>query len=771
MNPDELRAAILQHHANGEDDLAAQAAAALAAHPQSTWTRDAVPDPRVGAYIDGNKNMPMPTTSSDAQPDLSQLRDIGDYTDKNKTQGVYKPAAAADLRGSITPQQQAYQTAAAAVKAPATTKRSEPTDNSAPAAGDTPSTTARIVDDSQLGGAPGHNFLTGGAMDYTEAALQPFARDVTLGVAPKIQNALAAAFYGPKGTFDSWDNFSKVYDEANDLNEQRYNQLAAAHPYANALGNIGGFIEGGRTLGDVVPEALAPVAGQGGRNALRAAAVGSATGATTSAVDSVGKEQSLGQRVGNALVSAGIGGVAGGTLGPALSYAAEKLSPAARAIGIKSGEIGTAMGDAWRKVSAKLNIDPNQTQAFLDQQRARGITPTIAGLQDARNAGQLAKLAAKNPGTAEALQTGQQAAQAQSPDEMAAAIEQHIPAPANPLLAGVASHEQAPATLQRALKTNMDQRMTAIRDQQVPLPQDLLESPEVGDATAGRQWRQLRERVGQVADPANATSGHLTVGEVDDLRQNLNKISPHPGSPHAQAANELMAETRNAVPDYNQLMTEYGQAAQYNQGFNHGHAGTAANAATNDATVRALGGPHGQAGHAAGIMVNLRDKAAAGVNSALGTANDIAATGATQRALQAAAPAGAQAIQDTAGAIAARQRAVNMGTPAVQVPEENSQLGAIVRGTAAGAVGMTHTAGHHYGRAVMEFLGRNTFAPEVQAQIGRGLMSPDRGVQRETLNSLRQAGVDAQTLRTLSQKIGAMAGYGTSQTFNQDSGE
>lgn len=729
MNPDELQQAILEHHLAGRPDAAAMAAAQLSAHPDSQWTQvaQAAPNPALIPRVDDEPVMTAPTTAR--------------------------------------------------------------TDDAAPAA-TAPQTVARS--DEEGVAADHHNFLGGGLMDYSEAALQPFASDVSFGLVPKLQNALAVAGYAPGSpTLDAIKNipaalmgqgngagerYAQYYNAANDANEERYAQLKAEHPMMNALGNAAGFLEGGRALGDVLPAGLAPKAGSGAfapANMLKAGVVGGGTGAEDSLVDSIGKDQTMPQRLINAGLSTAIGAGTGAVLGPLLSKGVEMAKE-------RLPGIGDSMGAGWRKAAEALGITKNELPALqqhLDDQRAAGITPTLASAMNAKQTGQLSKLANKNPDLATMLNEGKTAAAEQTPTEMSAAIERQIPSPAaatadpttgaqNPLLAGIPAGAQEPGTIKAAIKANTTAAMDQIRSRQVPLPNELLQSPEIADATRGYSGRQLRARIDAVTDPTNATSGHLNVGEVNQLRDNLNGLSMRPGDAHATARQDLMNETRASVPEFNDIMQHYGNADKYRLGFKLGNSGRTMGSSDHAPTMAAVGTTHGIAGHQAGILTNLRDQAAKGVDSALDVAKETARVGATQRALQAASPQGAADVQNTGANIAARANALRAGTPAVNVPDEQNALGSIVRGTGAAAVGMTHGAAHHYGRAVMEFLGRNTFSPEVQQSIGRGLMSPDRGIQQQTLQQLQRSGASTEDIRNLANRLAGMSAYGVTDTVN-----
>lgn len=751
MTPEQLAAlkqAVIDRHLSGDTDGAQAAAAALALHPASDWTGDVVP----GAFIDGNPNMPMPAKSSNTDPDLKNIQGMADS--QQPYQVAQNDAALVDREDLDAPG-----------TAPVTEERPD-----AP----------QLVERSDAEGEKEdkHNFLGGGLMDYSEAALQPFASDVSFGLIPKAQNALAAAMYGPKGTFDSWDNFSTVYDAANEANEERYAQLKAAHPGMNALGNAAGFLEGGRMLGDAIPTALKPTAGQGAfsiPNVAKNLTVGGVVGGEDGLVDGIGKEQSVGQRLENTLLSAGIGGVTSAVVGPLLSKGVEAVKE-------RLPGVGGTLTAGWRKAAQALGITKDELpglQAHLDQQRAAGITPTLAGAMNAKQTGQLSKLANKNPDLATLLNEGKTAAAEQAPDEMAAAVQRHIVTPVqatadpttgrvNPLLHGVAPDALEPGTIKQAIKNNTTAAMNQIRTRQVPLPDEILDSPEVADATRGYSGRALRARIADIRDPNSATSGHLTVDEVNQLRENLNGLSQRPGDAHAVMRQDIMNETRSQVPEYNQIMQDYGNADKYRLGFKLGNQGRTPGSSDHAPTMAAVGTAHGMAGHQAGILTNLRTQAAKGVDSAVDVATETARVGASQRALNAASPQGSQDIQNTGRSIAARANALRAGTPAVNVPEEQNALSGVVRGTGAAVVGMTHTAGHHYGRAVMEFLGRNTFSPEVQQAVGRGLMSPDANVQRQTLMQLQRAGASVEDIRNLAQKLGGMASSALVDKLNRN---
>lgn len=743
MTPEELaalRQTVINAHLAGDGTTAQAAASVLGRHPDSGFTIDAVP----------------------GQSDINSARgaQIGDYPQTTQPAGPYKPARAQDIQGSAD-SQQPYQTAQALV---------DREDDAAGPAQEPVQEAPQTVERSDAEGEKEdkHNFLSGGLMDYSEAALQPFASDVSFGLVPKAQNALAAAIYGPKGTFDSWKNFSTVYDAANEANEERYKQLKGAHPAMNALGNAAGFLEGGRVLGDVLPAGLKPTEGSGAfapANMLKAGTVGAAVGAEDAGVDGIGKEQSLGQRLTNAAISAGVGGVTGAVVGPLLSKGVEMAKE-------RLPFVGDKLSAGWRKAAEAMGITPSELpglQQHLADQRAAGITPTLASAMDAKQSGQLAKLANKNPDLATMLNQGKTAAAEASPTELANSIQNHIKSPiaatGNPLLAGISADKQAPGTIKQLIKDNTTAAMDQIRTRPVPLPDELLGSPEVADATRGYSGRVLRQRIAGIVDP-NQAEPHLNVGEVNQLRDNLNGLSQRPGDAHATARQDLMNETRASVPEFNDIMKHYGNADKYRLGFKLGNQGRTPDSSDHGPTMQAIAHAHGMMGHQAGILTNLRNQASKGVDSALDVATEASRVGATQRALAAASPSGSQDIQNTGANIAARAAAINSGTPKVNVPDEQNALGSVVRGTGAAAVGMSHGAAHHYGRAIMEFLGRNTFSPEVQQTIGKGLTSSDPAVQRQTIVQLQKSGASTMDIRNLANKLAGMVGYGASDEVN-----
>lgn len=729
MNPDELRQAVIDHHLAGNPEAAAAAAAALAAHPQSDWTQDAMP-----TEVQATQPMPVQMAANDTETTARDSDDEGATTARD-----------ADDTG--------------------TTEREEAE----------PEET---------------KYDTSGVGNTLDAALQPFAADASFGLEPKLANALAVGMYAPGSpTWDAIKNipaaltgngngagerYAQYYDAANEAQEQRYAQLKAAHPAMNILGNTAGFIEGGRLLSDAVPNALKP--GEGSAftvpNMAKNATVGFGVGSEDALVDGIGKEQTPEQRAVNALASGVVGMASGAFVGPAISKGVEALAGSApgrlvaagaRKLGADIGDVGK-MGSGWRKLAGKVGMTADEMQTAVDAQRAAGLTPTIAGALNMKAAGQLNKVATSNPELAEALNAGRTAAQDRTPDAMANAVEQHIQPPASRLLSTVPANAQSDGELRYALKSNTTALMNPIRNKQVPMPQDLLESNEVQTALAGRKWAGIRGKIHDLADPNIAAKTHLNVGELDDIRDQLGNVSPHPGSALDDAKKEVMNEMRTRVPEYNKLMEDYGDADKYRLGFKLGAQNKTTGATTHDPTIAAMHTVHGAAGHLAGTLTYLRNKAAKGVDSAVDVATEASRVGATQRALAAVNAGPGQ----TGGAIAQQHATLNRGTPQIQVPEEQTGLGSVVRGAAAGSVGMSHTAGHHFGRAIMDFMQRNTFSPEVQREIGAGLTSTNRQIQAQTLSKLRQAGIDTKMLRNLGQKMGAMAGYGVTDKLNRN---
>lgn len=608
-------------------------------------------------------------------------------------------------------------------------------------------------------------------LDSTNAVLQPFARNVTMGLAPKAEAYIASKVYGVP------------YQEAVDAQERNYNATAAQHPILNAIGNVAGFVEGARAL-PTIP-GLGPVAGQAARNFGRAAVTGSAYGAGTSLVDSLGRDQTTDQRVNNALVSAGIGGIGGPLIGELGAGAAKLAGPYVRAglEAVTGGEGAPNLTKGWRYLAGKLGITPDQMAGQLAANRAAGVPTTVQSVLQARDAGALRGFAEKNPEAAQILQGGQRQVQEAAPADMATAIEQNIPTARPQFLQPVANHEQNAFSLSNSLDDSMDATMAPIRATQATLPQTLVENPlltrvapRIGDVDpqTGNVGVPLRDKLQQAAAAA-APNGPpvtdpITFGDLEKARRQLRGMQGGSGPDAIEAghtADALEHVLGQQSPEYTAALQHYGRAAKYIQGFQHGNAGQPISVAQEASLRAALRTPEGQQGHAAGTYVNARDTALEGGRTAEQIAQQLSRNTAKNTALQAANPGGAAAVQDVAGRVAARAEAAARSTPGgITVPDEGG-VGNLAQAAGNIGIGASITGLHKISSALGDFFSTKTFPADVQRTIATQLTSNDPAAQAQAIASLRRAGADNQTLRRLVSSISGAASIFGNEQFDQ----
>lgn len=533
---------------------------------------------------------------------------------------------------------------------------------------------------------------------------------------------------------------------------QRFQQIQSANPAAATAGTIAGTVAPALIPGVGEAAEAIPAFGLAGgaANVARAAIAGG----TIAGADTLTRTGNLGDAATNAAIGAVAGPVVGKVVGAGLGAARAMSAPAAK---------------AWAYIAKKIAVDPADLQAFIAAHRMlTGQQPSIQQVLDANSAGAVKDFAQNNPQAAMILQQGQAASAAALPAQAAGAVERGgMQAPTPTFISGIAADAQHPQGLLDTRDRSMDQAMGAMRNTGVSLPEDLRGDPDLQNALTGRNFRGVRERL---------DNDELTIGDVDQIRQQLNAVSQNhpagPGSPFAQLSNELVEEARQQVPQYAAALDEYGSASRYIQGFNHSYSGGApAETATDAGVRRALATPEGAQGHAAGVVTNIRNRAGSSPSGAVSTLQDIATPGDTQRAFQGAATGNTGGATDRAQALLDQQQSVARSTPtSVSPPNGLNAAGNLAAAGVEGAAGLHLSAISRLSRSVTSFLKHSTFAPAVQRAIANGLTSRDPAVRDAMIERLRSANVAESDLKNLQTVIAGVAGGKSSAAMDDTRG-
>jgi hypothetical protein len=402
-------------------------------------------------------------------------------------------------------------------------------------------------------------FGSGGA---AMAGLESFADAATLGLAPKAAARLAAYMGGaPLGAvLNPWTADPRIA-AANELAEERGEQLARAHPYASATGVLGGLVGGAVGMAPAIEKAgLGAVAGQSVRNVAKAAGLGAGMSYAESALHG-------GDAAENALAAA-----AGGVAGPI----------AGKVAGTVVNRVGRVSTRAWRILASKMEgVTPADLKSWYEASLSRGARPNIAAMLDAHSRGEIQGFASHNPAMRGALVDEARSAAATK---------------------GTASEEMARSAAFRQGMESLD------RSSPVSLPQDLRDDPAVLDALKGYQYRGLRTRL---------ADDKLTLDDADTLRQRLASASAKPGDEFTQARDAVTQAAEVQNPGYAKLVSDYRTASDEIAGLSHGLGG--GNAANMPADLqRRIVAPTARRGLAEGQQRYQNARALAEVSGGVG---------------------------------------------------------------------------------------------------------------------------------------------------------
>ena len=603
---------------------------------------------------------------------------------------------------------------------------------------------------------PEQQFATNGFMGgggTGAAALNKFAETATFGLAPKAQAGLLALY----GKARYGIPFGQAYDAANELVEQRDEQLAAAHPYGNAAGMVGGILGGGKLLGGVMEatpglRALVPVEGGSklanfGREATVAGGV------------SAGEEALKGGTPGQVALAGGAGAIAGPIIGAT--------------VGKVAGAVGSRLSKGWRYLAKKVDIDPDVLASYL----AANPGSRVADVLTARQSGALRQFAEKNPIGGEILQGAQREAEAALPGKVSSAVEDALGNPARPkFLQGINAKTLSPNSIATAKDEAMDAAVGAIENDTVQVPASLVREATFNKGVPYAMREDIAKGMkGIDPDDPNATVP-MTIRQVDTVRRRLRRLQKSPanvGEDFGDFADDLRDIAAKQHAAYGEALEEYGKASRFESGFGHGYGGGVKESVGSGASGdlrRALESQEGEAGRRAGYVLNLRNKAAGSAHGARKVAEEVSSHTSSTQAAQAAvgSPQASDQLRSRAGIIRQADNALNAATPGAlrNVEDEGGNaLGHVAFGAAQAATGMAHSGGYRVLHGLQNFLSSSRFSPQVQRAIMEGVTSTNPNVQRQTLAALRSAIADQQANRALQIGAGAVGGATVGNTL------
>lgn len=595
-----------------------------------------------------------------------------------------------------------------------------------------------------------HNFAdtaTFGLADHAAAGLST--------VGEGVGHALGLDTFGITKPQQSYDqNLADIRGDAE--------QGSANNPTSALAGDAAGLFGGGGVISagvrgaralpvvgraaEALDTALTARRGQAVGNVARAAVTGAATGAADSAAHGGNADQDL--------AAGATGAVLGPIVGKVAGAVATRLAPAA--------------DRAMRLLSDKIGESPAVLQAaFANFRAATGRVPTMAELMGMRSRGELASVASENPTVGTALNNAATNAGSARPTALATRIEQEAGGPI-----------QDASTLVQARDARMTAAMTPIRGQTVPVDHtaaDLLNDPRVRNATASDP--ELRTTLHDAIQAINDTGqGHLTVDQIDSLRQSLRSrqaafANPNNANHNSQVArqfgriaDEVSALADQHVPQYGHALNQYTQDQNYIDAFHHGHGGKTLGEADDPQLIRTLGTPEGQAGHASGVMSRLANRAGASEAGANTTALDLTQPGTLRAVSEAVGSRHAQRLAEAAAFERRSKDALNDLAPSSIQP--NAQPNVIDAGHAVAglAAHSPTTTAYHGSRLFNHIFGSKVkMSQAVQERAAQYLTDPNMTQQGIAL--LRRAGAEMADIRRFQTAVSAATGAQAGNVF------
>lgn len=618
------------------------------------------------------------------------------------------------------------------------------------------------------------------------------------GVEPlkvRLHNAEMAAVGLPARFADTLANFATagisgtalkhlvagIKDESPDAAAQQiqsfFDDVHASSPTADTVARVGGAVAGlvggvkglGKLgeMADKVPalRPFLPKAGEGLlKTGVRMAVPGAAAGAIPAAVNSGGD-----------LPSTLVGGAAGALAGPVVGGLGGAAVKGAGRVGDAVGDLisryaknegaGLSRGTA-RKVGHALALDPAEiaaTEQRSAQQAGRHAMVDVLGPAQQQQA---AALLERNPQSFNAAKADFAQHEAGLGPAVSSSIRQAQGQTALPLaLRGLRTPELTPNAVGQKLNAWADNEFAQFRNVSVSIPATVMDDatlvkvaarmPKVRDA--------MHAAVGVNAQLAGAGGNvKLTGAEVDDLRQALNKLSKHPGDEAADARNLLMSEVASSNPQYQAILKNYGEAAQWEAGFNKGWKGTSqGEIGRSSPDFRNVNTAPGQAGVKVGLLSGAQNTAQESPAAARKVAQTLTAPSRTGRAARAAVGKKAAGLEKRLTTLMNNDKARQAANPNnVKLSTANRKgLSRLVEGAIRLGLGMPRSAGAQGAGAVVEALGAANLSPAAQAVLAKHLFSKQPEIRQAALRAYANA-TTPDKATDLAHAVGAVFGGG-----------
>jgi hypothetical protein len=510
---------------------------------------------------------------------------------------------------------------------------------------------------------------------------------------------------------------SRTYDQALAERRATNDRLATQNPVSNAAGTVAGMFAGGGVLAKALPAGLRAVEGASAlSNAARTAAVGGGVAGTDAALH--------GAPLSGVATAAATGAVLGPLVGKAVEGAAE----------LGARYAAPPLSRAWQFVAKKTGMDTAALRQWLTNYKTTtGRDASVAEALQSHTTGDMQSIAQRNPVLTDALQTYQDQVMGGLPGRASASVAQAMSGMDRPeFLRPLQPRDMTPNSVNTTLRASAKSAFDAIRDQPIQLSEELRDTPELIRAMGGSKWLGLRGRL---------HDNELTLNDVDDIRRALNKQSPHPGSDLSMLSDSVVDEAASQSPAYTTILNKFGQAARFEQGFNHGIGGGTVESASNKAVIRAVNTPEGAQGLRAGTLARARDLAASSPRAAAQLARDLASSTDTQRNVtRSISPAKGTRLVNQAAAVDEAGRNLDAITPSRVGPTPEGRpiqgVGQVGEAAIHAAAGNPHGVGYRLLGAMRALKTSGVFPPAVQRQLGTQLTSTNPAIQAQALDTV-----------------------------------
>lgn len=618
------------------------------------------------------------------------------------------------------------------------------------------------------------------------AFLENFADEATLGLAPRAASYLSAgvSHLNPWGdTVSPAEAYARIKADET--------QMRAEHPDAALAGTVGGLLGGGAGIarggaalaGAGLPvvsgaaEAMMPVAGQGWRNAGRAALGGAGMAATSEAANS-------GQVDSNTAVA----GLTGAVAGPIVGKAAGLAARGARAVGDALGpRVSDDLSRGWGVIARRLRVSPTVLSRALDTMRnVTGQEVTPAMVLRGADAATIRRLAQVNPGLGDALREHTAAVTARQPAAVSGMLEANAGPIAGPkapeMVKALGNRAPSPADVEAARTSLGDAQLAPLMANPAPIDAEdlalltskpirraLKEADKASTNLPGEEpslWKKLQTAKEAFTGPdgkpiPGMMSDTLTVRDIDSIRQELGRAAKNPNNSQiAQKLGDLRDRiTHLGGEDYANAVQNYRVHSDYVRGFQHGLTGASKNAATDAELRRSLGTASGHSGYSAGLVRGMLNKAGSSEAGAAGVSSGIAQNAEPAALLrEAVGPLRASEAQQAMRANTEAMGNLNAVTPPRAGPHDQIDLHDPAVAAAEFGGGMHGVGTARVGRFLSRAFSSDRLAPGQEAQLAHILTDPDPVRQRQGIAILRRLGASNDKIRQIQQGVAMLMG-------------